>query len=472
MDLSEAKIQQITRKLLLARMRLLSSNGFYGLLLMHIKLGLDKTIEKAAMDSARIVFNPEFVDRLTDEEIDYCLLHMVIHIAMKHCDRKGNYKDEKYWEAADIVTNSLILDSYGGDMSRIFLSESGGIQPHLCPDDSRGSEHTVEEVCRMLKVQVELEKGKEKQAKMIGIVGEGNGNSEDNESLDNSTGWDNHDRLANENKQMNDSERMLNDIKWQSHIQNAAEAMEDRSWATTSKGRGLVPGFAERFLEELRKPQNDWRALLTDFIQEEVCDYSFTPPDRRYDGDFFLPDYNDKDIEVKKILFMIDTSGSMSTKDITDCYSEIKGAIDQFNGRIEGWLGFFDATIVEPKPFEDEESFSIIRPKGGGGTSFDIIFKYVNEKMNDDPPVSIVILTDGMAPFPDERVTNDIPTLWIINNEMITPPWGRVARIEADNVLNRINSTFPKSVTSTISGLLSGTLSPKDISFEALKGLQ
>ena len=49
--------------------------------------------------------------------------------------------------------------------------------------------------------------------------------------------------------------------------------------------------------------------------------------------------------------------------------------------------------------------------------------------MRDEPPVSIVILTDGYAPFPPERMAMDIPVLWLINNEDVTPPWGKVARI-------------------------------------------
>ena len=185
-------------------------------------------------------------------------------------------------------------------------------------------------------------------------------------------------------------------------------------------------------LKELTEPQNDWRTILENFIQEEINDYSFSPPDRRFgDSPFFLPDFNEKDERVEHILFMIDTSGSMSDTMITEAYSEIKGAIDQFDGKLQGWLGFFDAVVVEPQPFENEEEFSIIRPIGGGGTSFDIIFDYVQENMMDEPPASIVILTDGYAPFPEEEQAMGIPVLWIINNEEVTPEWGKVARIKS-----------------------------------------
>ena len=127
---------------------------------------------------------------------------------------------------------------------------------------------------------------------------------------------------------------------------------------------------------------------------------------------------------------MIDTSGSMSDDMIKDAYSEIKGAIEQFGGKLYGLLGFFDAVVVPPKPFSDEESLKIIRPYGGGGTSFDIIFEYVQSSMIADLPASIIILTDGYAPFPNEKAALGIPVLWVINNNQVTPPWGKIARIE------------------------------------------
>ena len=48
--------------------------------------------------------------------------------------------------------------------------------------------------------------------------------------------------------------------------------------------------------------------------------------------------------------------------------------------------------------------------------------------MQDNPPKSIIILTDGECLYPDESIAKDIPVLWLINNDKITPPWGRVAR--------------------------------------------
>ena len=86
------------------------------------------------------------------------------------------------------------------------------------------------------------------------------------------------------------------------------------------------------------------------------------------------------------------------------------------------WVGFFDAAIVVPEPFESMEEFEIIRSKEGGGTDFQIIFEYIQANMTEKMPVGIIILTDGYAPFPEEKSALGIPVLWLLNNEKVNPP--------------------------------------------------
>lgn len=213
---------------------------------------------------------------------------------------------------------------------------------------------------------------------------------------------------------------------WENRISEASEMVENDG---AINGAGLKSILKDRIIKIIDKHQTDWKSILNDFIQEDINDYSFSPPDRRFDdGDLFLPEFNQKDDRVEDILFMIDTSGSMSEEDINAAYSEIKCAIDQFNGKLKGWLGFFDSVVVEPKPFENEEEFKIIRPIGGGGTSFHVIFEHVKDKMMNKLPISIIIFTDGYASFPEESDTMGVPVLWLIDNEYITPPWGKIAR--------------------------------------------
>jgi len=220
----------------------------------------------------------------------------------------------------------------------------------------------------------------------------------------------------------------LYEFNYADHPQEEWDRFIEEAANLASQSQGKLPGEIERKLEALKHPKLDWRSVLTNFIHEEVNDYSFSPPDRRFEGDFFLPDFNDVEVTVKNILFMVDTSGSMSERMITEMYSEIHGAIEQFNGKLSGWLGFFDAVVVPPKSFDSVENFKLIRPKGGGGTDFSVIFKYIKDKMQDNMPQAVVILTDGYAEFPDVKETMGIPVLWVINTD-VQPPFGQLLRV-------------------------------------------
>ena len=393
MELSNEKKQEYMRRILLARMAVLTRSGFFGLLLMHMRFALDDSIKTAATDGERIIFSPKFLDSLSDRELVFILMHEIMHVALRHVSRNGGRNDYQFNIACDIVVNSNILQSAGMDLRSITIDKYGESM-HLTPKGDEGFNYTAEEVYEMLTPSG----GKPKAG-----------------------------AFADDHSRWGTSDDEAHDALWDSRIRDAYEAAKARG---QSKGTGSLPAGIERVLKDLLEPKADWRVLLNDFIQEEVVDYSFLPPDRRFaDSPFLLPDFNDTEAVVRNILFMIDTSASMTEEEVTQASSEVKGAIDQFGGNLEGWLGFFDAEVVPPVPFTDENEFRVIRPKGGGGTSFEAIFRYVREEMADMEIASIIILTDGFAPFPEEEAAMGIPVLWMINNDRIKPPWGKTATI-------------------------------------------
>lgn len=432
MVLSDEKKKEYVKRLLMSRMRLLINNGFYGLLLMHMFYSIDENCETAATDGYRIFFGPKFLDELSDSELDFIMMHEVLHVVLQHCMRQGDCDSEQFNIACDIVVNSNILLSNNMNRNSIKLKKYGESM-HIAPDGKEGYEYTAEQVYAMLPPPPKNRKPKPALTGTQGGAGDddekgnpkgstpGQAKQIQGKKTDAPPVWDDHSRWGKYEE--DDTHRDV----WVKRFEDACEAI---SILDPSNQRGVLPLFAERLLKELRRPQTDWRTVLNDFIQEEVVDYSFTPPDRRFDeSSFFLPDFNDKDALAKDILFMIDTSGSMSDDMITAAYSEVNGAIDQFNGKLKGWLGFFDAAIIKPKPFTSPDEFKIIKPAGGGGTDFQIIFEYVRKHMQDKLPTSIIILTDGYAPFPEEELAGGIPVLWLLNNEIVDPPWGKIARI-------------------------------------------
>ncbi|MBQ7294499.1 MAG: hypothetical protein IJW79_12270 [Clostridia bacterium] len=486
----DAKTLEIIKRLQNARLSLMANQPFYALLLMNLKFALDVSCETAYTDGERIAFNPDFINELDDGELEFVLMHEVLHVVLAHPFRhQSDYEMFEFDIACDIIVNSNILYSFGNDKSKITLKKYGESM-HCMPNGDEGYEYSLEEAYQILlaekykknKKQSGGDKGKGKskgETKGVGngngsgasqsaeeeAKGNGNGNGQGkgiggkgnsgesktpptleeliasiknrNEEIRknlNKEGGGGEEKESNEGGTFDDhsfwngDDAEIQRDTWRDRMIKATELIN--SLDSGNKSRGIVPVGVERIVEELKKPILDWRTILNDFVQEEICDYSFTPPDKRMeDSPFFLPDFNEKDEKAKDLLFMIDTSASMSQGEITECYSEVYGAIQQFNGKLTGKLGFFDAVVVEPIPFEDEDEFKIIRPKGGGGTSFHAIFDYVKEHMQDETPVSIIILTDGYASFPDEEATMGIPVLWVINNNKVNPPWGKVARL-------------------------------------------
>lgn len=469
-------VNTCNRRILLSRMRLLSKNGFFGLLLMHVRFALNEEVRTAGTDGTFIMFNPAFMQKLSDEELDFILMHEVMHMALRHCTRNRDKDQVLFNIACDIVVNSNILYANGMKTESITLREYGESM-HRTPNDDEGYRYTAEQVYDMLlqnkkrpslNLNMNIGQGKKSQKrgntpgdssmgkgpgkesgkepgkgnknnanmKSTGGSGQGqgksgqgqaesekgSGNQSDKQSEE--KGFDNHTLWTKSGA----SESAVQDAVWAKRIMSAASAMESRR-GSKGYGWGDIPAI-QRQLKELTNPQTDWRRILNEFVQEEITDYSFTPPDKRFaEGDFFLPDFNEKDEYVKNILFMIDCSGSVSDKMMTVAFSEVKGALDQYDGRLSGYLGFFDTKVKEPEPFEDVEELLAIKPAGGGGTRFDVIFTYVKNNM-EEPPAMIIVLTDGYAKYPEESIAAGIPVLWMINNEKNTPPWGKVARID------------------------------------------
>lgn len=404
--LSEQQKVNIAKRLRQAKSNLMQSSPFFAVLLSYVKLSLDEGCDTAYTDGQRIAFSPAFVEKLSNTELQFIFCHEIMHVALRHLTRPGAaFKNRVLWNVAtDIVVNSNVAAAFG--IGFITL-QNFGVSMHLAPDGKEGCLYAAEEVYDMLL---------DKCIASSGGAGAGEGGD---------AGFDNHNHW-----QDNSENADADDEIWRERVMQAAE-VADGSRRVSGQGCGGMPPAMERLVRQLAHPQTDWRTLLNNFVQEEVCDYSFNPPDRRFQDDFILPDFNDKTEKVKNVLFMVDTSGSISDEMLTQAYGEIKGAIDQFDGNLEGYIGFFDHGISPAVPFASVDELLKIRPKGGGGTSFENVFRYVTETFckENEAPASIIMLTDGRAAFPAEEAACGIPVLWLLNDESITPPWGAVARV-------------------------------------------
>lgn len=521
MDKFDKRTYEIIKRLQNARRNLFSKQPFFALLLMNLKFALDTTCEAVYTDGERVAFNPDFLDKLSDSELEFILMHETMHTALGHPFRKQeNYDLMCYDMACDIVVNSNIYYSSKKDIKSITLKEFG-VAMHKTPSGKEGYECTVEEVYdELIKTLGKSTKIKKKSG-AFSKGGNDNSNDtlvEDNsspneesesddttmESCEEKSGGDSKSDAKKEGNQKSgfgkgktlpsnnsqdgpecndqnnyDLEGLINQLKaknleisqklgkelietqkspteemteliddhsfwrgddeynskraeWQNYVMQSVDAIMEKENA--HKGYGGAPLCMKRMIKELTQPEVDWRTVLNEFVQEEICDYSFSPPDKRMDDcPFFLPDFNEKEERIKNVWFLIDTSGSIGDKQIAVAYSEIVSAIDMFDGHLEGLLSFTEVFVTEPIPFCSIEELLEIKPVGGGGNDFSEIFRYMQKNMMDDLPTSIVILTDGYDCYPGESEALGIPVFWLINNqEAEAPPWGRWARFKVN----------------------------------------
>lgn len=376
-------------KLLRARTKLLMKEPFYGSLIMRMKFAL-APCGTACTDMRRVIFDPAFLSQLSEDEVLFVLKHEVLHCVLQHGIRARGYQTQLYNIAADIVVNSSILHS----LQLEEFSVHGEKVMHLAPDGKEGRTYTTEQVYRMLLKD-------ENASKSYGVP------------LDNHGIWEHF------------SEGSSVEEEWNEYVKDAIQK------AGTSWG---MPEAVRAFLEELDyESRTDWRVVLHDFMQmtKTGADYTFTPPDRRFsEADFFLPSFTEMEEEtVDNLWFLIDTSGSITDRELSELYTEVKVCMSQFpNTSVK--LSFFDTKVHGVMELSTEKDLKNLIPVGGGGTSFKCIFQYMKENMEYELPTAILVLTDGCAWYPNEEAAMGVPVLWVLTGMPDKKaPWGKTVHI-------------------------------------------
>ena len=73
MDYSN-KGKELTKKVYYSRMRILSNHPFFGMLILDVKFRLDSEEKSFSTDGTTIYFNPTFLEKLKEEELDISFL--------------------------------------------------------------------------------------------------------------------------------------------------------------------------------------------------------------------------------------------------------------------------------------------------------------------------------------------------------------------------------------------------------------
>jgi predicted metal-dependent peptidase len=184
------------------------------------------------------------------------------------------------------------------------------------------------------------------------------------------------------------------------------------------KSRGTLPAGMREFIERmLAQPSIPWPRLLRTICtrtQQSKRQRGMRRPSRRLYGVPGILPFPGQTRDFKfTIAFAVDTSGSMSTNDLTLALRELLNIV-KTETDVSLMVMYCDAALhVTYKVTKEEDvDFTI---KGRGGTDFNPPFIKARELLKtDNAPDILIYATDGYAPEPDPENRVPIPVVWLI----------------------------------------------------------
>ena len=450
--MTEKRIQKLKRKLQEARYAAIQRNPAFAFPLLEKLYVAVSDVSRMSTNGSCIYVNPNWLQSISMTALEFMLAHQQMHITLGHIERSQLFAGERYHLACDIVANSHLTDlGYVYDQ----LPGVGKLYCKTFYPIAEGKTLEPEQAFRWIPFDPDSLRDR----KAVRYV------------IDSESWWSRKDDrgehgiilLSPEDDDPVDLTIDQTELRWNvrkewrpprhpEEVQTDPGAEREGKQDRKKPGDGPGDGEQKSRLSELRRikaqdeqrasreanlrfwqkpndPRLDWRLLLNTFLQEQLCDYSFLPPDKRLsDSDFFLPDFNEGELSPQTVVFAVDTSGSIEEEMLSSVYSEICGALEQLDGKLIGVLLFFDTRVYRPIPFSTVEELLNVKPFGGGGTDFSCLFSFLDS--SDLTPASLVIFTDGQGDFPDERAANNVPVLWLLSRDNVQVPWGRCAYLK------------------------------------------
>ena len=349
---------------------------------------VDDTVPTACTNGRDETYGRAFVDGLNDAELRFLILHECYHKMYQHLTTWKHLYDKHPQVAnvaCDYVINIQLVDGDNGE-GFIKMPKVGLLDAEYRNMDSAQVFH---------KIYDSLPEGDD---------GSGVGDGMDEHD------WDGAEQLSEEEK--GDLEREVE------------EAIRQGVLVAGKLGSG-----GARDLEELLKPQIDWRDVLREFISTTCAGKDFSTwsrPNRRFvsTGVYMPSGISEK---VGELVIAIDTSASIGQRELTTFLSEIKSVCDNVRPeRIR--LLYWDTRVCADETYDHAETDTLVqstKPAGGGGTDVSCVSEYMTEHKID--PQAVIVFTDG---YVYDWGTWTCPILWAIYDfERAKPDCGKVVHI-------------------------------------------
>jgi predicted metal-dependent peptidase len=383
-------------KLIKTRVAMLLKYPFWGPLAARLKLEEAPWCRTIATDGRKFYYNPEFINKLDEQEMIFGFGHELGHIIFEHFTRRGSRIPEVWNMAGDyIINNMLARDRVGRTITTV---------PILI--DQKYTGMTADEVYdELIANSVKIQMSLDEHLEMDGASGDSGSDGDDADG----TGKPKFKKLSEEEK------KALRDEWREAVIQSAKNA-----------GAGNTPGDIQRLVKDITAPVMDLRDLLRiQFSGSVKSDYTWMRPNRKaWHTGAVLP--GQLPGEELDIVVALDASGSISEGMLMDFLGMVQGSLDQFTSYRVRVLTF-DTNVYNEDEFtaDDGRSMSEYEVRGGGGTDFDCVWQWMKDR--EIQPHQLVMFTDGY-PFGSWGDPDYCDTLFVVHGSReITAPFGITA---------------------------------------------
>lgn len=349
----------------------------------------------AATDGYYIYVNYAFTETLDEADVAFVIAHEVLHCVLGHIDRRGT-RDRHRWNIAiDYATNAL-------------LAETGFQPPALALYERRYVGLTAEAIYESLPTTVKRLPGSH-----AGATG----------------GYDLH--------------LDVGDLEGSSTRSGFFPSQEERARIRATIGRelysqlpGRIAGYWAAEIEVGTERTVSWQELLSRFVSGlRRDDYRLFPPNHKHLWrGLYLPSVGVP--APRHLVVAVDTSGSMSTEQLSQVFGEIDALRSTFECRIT--VLQCDVVIQHVEDHEPWEELAPVAPNGArrtvygrGGTDLRPPFAWIEEQneRNGELPDAIIYCTDGFGPFPTDP-PDGVHVLWVLTHSGVEDtPFGTQVRL-------------------------------------------
>ena len=385
------------------------------------------------------IYNQDFIDKLTINQIIATIQHEVDHVVRMHVTR-GYGRDKNVFNfAADAIVNGPTGHPHIEDLPKgcIYYREEW---PKDLSTEELYDYLKKEMKCPFCGGKIEFDENGESNAQCGGGEGgeEGEGESgsggggegeegedEGSGGGDGKDGKDGKDSNGKDGKGGKDKKCTCTNWKlvdnhdtWDKSTasEDQAKGIVKRHSDTASQAAGNTPGHLEEAIERLKEVTHNWKREFKEYLGRECggkrpC---LSRPNRRINK-FGVPGTTCR--SMVRVTIAVDTSGSISQEDLCEFFSHI----DKISTRVKIKMIEFDHQVQQVRKYRRGD-WKGIKVLGRGGTSFVNLMDHMEQ--NGLVGEVNIIFTDGYAEFPEEK---PYQVMWAIcSNSGVKPPWGKV----------------------------------------------